>query len=153
MVDNVFDEGGTADFDYKEEGDGISGFVMAGFMLGASIMVLVGAFQITGGLAAILNTDFYQPIRRYSFDFSTTAWGWIHLALGLVTVITGFSLFAQKAWAVKAGIALAGLSAINNFLFIPHAPVWSILILLLDVWVIYVLTRPGIISRDPSPDY
>jgi hypothetical protein len=152
MVDNVFEEGGTADYDYKAEDDGISGFVMAGFIFAASIMVLVGAFQITGGLAAILNTDYYQPIRRYDLDFSTTTWGWIHIGLGLVMVLTGFGLFAQKTWAVKAGIVLAALSAINNFLFIPHAPAWSILILLLDVWVIYVLTRPGIISREPSPD-
>ena len=125
---------------------------MAGFMFGASVMILVGAFQITGGLAAILNTDYYQPIRRYSFDFSTTTWGWIHLGLGLITAITGFSLFAQKSWAVKAGIVLASLSAINNFLFIPHAPAWSIIVILLNVWVIYVLTRPGIVSREPSLD-
>ena len=40
-------------------------------------------------------------------------------------------------------IFLAMLSAIENFFFIPYYPFWSILVIALDVWVIWALTRPG----------
>ena len=37
----------------------------------------------------------------------------------------------------------AMLSAIANFFFIPYYPFWSILIIALNVWVIWAVTRPG----------
>jgi hypothetical protein len=35
------------------------------------------------------------------------------------------------------------LSAVVNFFFIPYFPVWSVLVIALDIWVIWSLTRPG----------
>ena len=37
---------------------------------------------------------------------------------------------------------LAGISAVADFFFIPYYPWWSILVIALDVWVIWALTRP-----------
>ena len=39
-------------------------------------------------------------------------------------------------------IVRAGLSALANFFFIPYYPFWAILVIALDVWVIWSLTRP-----------
>jgi hypothetical protein len=47
------------------------------------------------------------------------------------------------------GIGFAVLSMIANFLFLPYYPVWSLLIIALDVFVIWALcvyTREG--ARD-----
>ena len=71
-----------------------------------------------------------------------TAWGWIHFLLGILLVITGWALFARKLWAAMAAIVLAMLSAIENFFFIPYYPWWALLIIALDVWVIWAVTRP-----------
>ena len=60
-------------------------------------------------------------------------------------VITGFGLFNRSAWAGYTAIFLAMLSAIANFFFIPYYPFWSILVIALDIWVIWALTRPGAI--------
>ena len=38
-------------------------------------------------------------------------------------------------------MTLAVLSAIANFIFIPYYPFWAILIISLDIWVIWALTR------------
>ena len=72
-----------------------------------------------------------------------TACGWIHLLLGIIIVITGFGLFSRQTWAGVTAIFLAMLSAVANFFFIPYYPFWSILIIALDIWVIWALTRPG----------
>jgi hypothetical protein len=34
------------------------------------------------------------------------------------------------------------LSALANFFFIPYYPFWSLLIIALDVWVVWSLSRP-----------
>ena len=43
-------------------------------------------------------------------------------------------------------IVLVMISAIENFFFIPYYPFWSILVIALDVWVIWALTRPDVMD-------
>jgi hypothetical protein len=33
-----------------------------------------------------------------------------------------------------------------NFFFIPYYPLWAIVVIALDVWVIWALTRPGVVE-------
>ena len=106
-------------------------------------MVTIGAFQAIAGLTAILNDDFFVVTRNYTFDLDVTAWGWIHLILGIVIAIAGVCLFAGKTWAAVIAMILAILSAIANFFFIPYYPFWAIVIIALDIWVIWALTRPS----------
>ena len=40
------------------------------------------------------------------------------------------------------------MSAIANFFFIPYYAFWAIVIIALDIWVIWSLTRPGVIHLD-----
>ena len=54
------------------------------------------------------------------------------------------SMFAFLSQAVT-GIFLASMSAVANFFFIPYYPLWAILLIALDIWVIWSLTRPGAI--------
>jgi hypothetical protein len=118
----------------------VSGWAVGGLVFAATVLTLVGVFQIIAGLTAIFDDNFYVVTRNYTFDLDTTAWGWIHLILGLVIVAVGFGLFTRRAWAAVAAIVLAGLSATLNFFFIPYYPFWAILLIALDVWVIWSLT-------------
>jgi uncharacterized membrane protein (DUF106 family) len=77
----------------------------------------------------------------------TTAYGWIHLVIGLAVAGAGFALFGGRKSAAVFAIVLAGVSAIANFFFIPYYPFWSVLIIAIDVWVIWSLTRPGVLDR------
>ena len=79
--------------------------------------------------------------KDYLFEFDATAWAWIHLLFGLLVGFAGYALFAAKTWARVVGVAFATLSAIANFFFIPYYPFWAILIIALDAWVIWSLTR------------
>ena len=124
----------------------VSGWAIGGIAFAATIMVLIGVFQILAGLVAIFNDDFYVVTQNYTFDLDTTAWGWIHLVIGLLLLITGAGLLARQTWAGLAAIFLAMLSAVANFFFIPYYPFWSIVVIALDVWVIWALTRPGAIE-------
>ncbi|HEY7600242.1 MAG TPA: hypothetical protein VH741_09980 [Candidatus Limnocylindrales bacterium] len=119
---------------------------MGGLAFAATIMVLIGVFQSLAGLVALFNDEFYVVARNYTFDLDVSAWGWIHLLIGLAILATGMGLFARKPWAGVAAIMLAMLSALSNFFFIPYYPIWALLVIGLNVWVIWSLTRPGVIE-------
>ena len=70
--------------------------MVGGLAFAASVMVMVGSFSIVAGIAAIFDDGYIVVSRRYAFDLDTTAWGWIHLVLGIAIVVTGFSLFANQ---------------------------------------------------------
>ena len=122
-----------------------SGWAVGGIVFAATMMMLVGTFQVIAGLVAILDDNFFVVSRNYTFNLDTTAWGWIHLILGILIICTGYGLFARATWAGVTAIVLLSLSAIQNFFFIPYYPFWSVVIIALDVWIIWALTRPGAI--------
>jgi hypothetical protein len=127
-------------------GPPVSGWAVGGIAFAATVLTIIGVFQIISGLVAIFDDNFYVVTANYTFDLDTTVWGWIHLLLGILLVVTGFGLFSRSAWAGVTAIMLASLSAILNFFFIPYYPFWSILVIALDIWVIWALTRPGAIE-------
>ncbi len=103
------------------------------------VMTVVGVYAVLLGIAAIVNDDVYVLTPGYVYGFDLTAWGWVHLVFGLVLVITGISVVRGQGWARGVGIALVALNLIANFVFIPYYPVWSLLIVALDVAVIWGL--------------
>ena len=132
-------------YDDRRELPDVSGWAIGGISFAAAMLTLIGAFQFFAGLAAIINDDFFVLTSNYAFDLDTTGWGWIHLILGVLVALAGLALFAGQTWAAIVAAVLAGLSAVVNFFFIPYYPFWSLLIIALDVWVIWALTRPGVI--------
>ena len=115
-----------------------------GFIVFAAVMMIMsGVFQALAGLIAIFENEFYVAARKYLFEFDVTSWGWIHLILGVIVALAGFSLLSGATWARVVGITLAVLSAIANFAFIPYYPIWSLLIIALDVFVIWALAVHG----------
>jgi hypothetical protein len=122
-----------------------------GFTMTAAILMMVGgAIGVFEGLAAILSNSHFYVVNanygfvhaNYVFDTSVTSWGWIHLALGAVMFAAGLFLLADMMWARIAGVVVASFSALANFLFIPYYPVWSLLIIALDVVIIWALLSP-----------
>jgi hypothetical protein len=125
--------------------DDVSGWALGAIAFAASLLTLIGIFQAIVGLVALFNDEFYVVARNYTFDLDVTAWGWIHLLLGIALFVTGLGLFARQTWAGITAIMLAMLSALSNFFFIPYYPIWALVLIGLDIWVIWALTRPGAI--------
>ena len=123
----------------------VSGWAVGGITFAGTMLILIGMFQAIDGIAAIANDEFFLVGQNYTFDLDTSAWGWIHLLLGIGLMIAGWSIFAGKTWAAVVALTLAMLSAVANFFFIPYYPFWAILIIALNCWVIWALTRPGVV--------
>ena len=63
------------------------------------MMFIISGFQIVAGLTAIFNDEFFVVARNYTFDLDVTAWGWIHLLIGVALGATGFGLLSRATWA------------------------------------------------------
>lgn len=111
-----------------------------GVTLFAGVMMIVGgAFQAFEALAAIVNDKYLVVLPNYIYSFDLTAWGWIHLIIGLALVLTGICLLLGQGWAKIVGIIVAGIAALANFTWLPYAPLWAIIVIALDVLVIWAL--------------
>jgi len=115
-----------------------------GFIVFAAVMMMMsGGFQIISGLVALFQDELYLTTPNYLLQFDTTTWGWIHLLLGLLVLFASFAVLGGKIWGRTIGVILAALSALANFAFIPYYPVWSLVVIALDVFVIWALTAHG----------
>ncbi|MFF1543363.1 hypothetical protein [Streptomyces sp. NPDC058291] len=96
------------------------------------------------GVAAVAGDDVYARVGSYVYRFGLTGWGRVHLVLGAATAATGAALLQGMARARGAGVLLAGMSLVAQFLFLPYEPLWSITVMAVDVFVIRSLaTAPG----------
>ncbi|GHB24592.1 MULTISPECIES: DUF7144 family membrane protein [Streptomyces] len=104
-----------------------------------AMMIFGGVMAIFQGIAAIAEDDVFVVTRNYAYNFNLTSWGWIHLALGVLVVLAGAALFRGAMWARVIGIGLAGLSMIANFMWLPYQPVWAVVLIAVDAFVIWAL--------------
>ncbi|MEE1757198.1 DUF7144 family membrane protein [Streptomyces sp. SP18CS02] len=108
-------------------------------VFGAVMLMIAGVLGIMRGLAAIVEDDVFLTTENYIFEFDLTGWGWIHLVLGALAVIVSVGLFRTSTWARVAGVGIAGLVIIANFLSLPYYPVWSVVMIALSGFIIWAL--------------
>ncbi|WP_031090151.1 DUF7144 family membrane protein [Streptomyces sp. NRRL WC-3549] len=121
----------------------------AGGTMFAGVLLLVdGILDVFKGIAGIASDDVYARISNYTFKFDVTTWGWIHLGLGVVLILIGLGILTGAAWARVLGVVLAALNIVANFIWLPYQPVWAIVSIAIDTFVIWALcaarTKPVI---------
>ncbi|MGW1001117.1 DUF7144 family membrane protein [Streptomyces sp. NPDC002520] len=116
------------------------GDLAAGGTVFAGVLMLVnGILAVLQGISALASDDVYARIDTYSYKINLTGWGWILIVLGVIAVITGAGILKGAEWARAVGIVLASLSLIAQFLFLPYAPFWSLIMIAIDFFVIWSL--------------
>ena len=120
-----------------------TGLAVGLVLFAAMMMFLVGVFEAFTGLVAIFNDEFYVATQEYLFKFDQTTWGWVHLILGLVVAGAGLGLLSGRTWARGVAIVLDLISAIVTFGFIPYYPLWALIIIALDIFVIWAIAAHG----------
>lgn len=130
----------TAAARYAGEPSGWAGWVV----FAAVMMMVLGTFQAIEGLVALFNKGFYlvKP-SGLVVNVNYSVWGWTHLLLGAVAVVAGMGLMVGNIAARAVGVAVALLSAIANLAFMSAYPIWSTMLVALDVIVIYAIIVHG----------
>lgn len=107
---------------------------------GAAAVLLVSAVAtILLGISTLAHDRTVVAGPDYSYEFSDTAWGWIHIIVGILVGVVAFGLFWSATWARVAAIIIASLSIVIQFLWLPHYPVWAIVVIALDIFVIWAV--------------
>ena len=129
----------------------VTGWV--GWVLFAGIIMLTGGFfNIIQGFVALVRDDFYLVGSSglvLSLDY--TAWGWVLLLSGALFLFAGYGVMVGQTWARVTGVILAVVNAVMNMVVMPAYPLWSIMVITLDVFIIFALVVHGREAKQINP--
>jgi hypothetical protein len=120
---------------HRTEGHGLVVFASV-------LLVVIGCFNLIYGIAAVANSHVFTANAHYVFG-SLNSWGWITLIIGVLQLLAAAGVVAGKQLARWFGVAVLGLSAIDQMFFIPAYPFWSLMIIAVDVVALYGLCAHG----------
>jgi hypothetical protein len=120
----------------------------AGRLLAGTLMIISGLYSFLVGLAVIIRKHFFVASTNYEFHWNISGWGWTELIIGIVVFAVGVGVLLGMFWARVVGVILAVLSAAANFMFLPYYPVWALLVIAVDVFIIWALVVSG--RRQPA---
>lgn len=115
------------------------GWAAGGVTFAGVLMLMNGVIAVLQGISALAKDDVYARLGDYVYKINLTGWGVILLCLGVVLGVTGFGVLKGATWARVSGIVLASLNVILQFAFLPYEPVWSVIVIAIDVFVIWAL--------------
>jgi hypothetical protein len=105
-----------------------------------TVLVILGFLNFFWGLAAILEGENLIVGGQGVIIVDLTAWGWAALILGAIQVLVGTGLLAAQEWARWTGVFFAALAAIAQIGIVTAFPIWSLIVVILAITVIYQLT-------------
>ncbi len=122
-----------------------NGWATGGVVFAGVLMLVNGILAIFQGISALAEDDVWANLGDYVYKINLTGWGVILIVLGAVVALTGGGILKGAAWARMTGIFLASLHMVAQFLFLPYSPVWSIVMIAVNVFVIWALAvyRPA----------
>lgn len=119
-----------------------SGAAVGWIMFAGVVMVISGGFSMLQGLAMLVNDDKFGG-SDILFEQDATAWGWVHLLVGLVVFLAGIGVYSGNVFARTIGVLAALASLFATFLSASIAPLWAIFIIAVDLSVVWALTAHG----------
>jgi len=118
----------------------------------AVMLILIGTLHVFEGIAALLNgTYFHARGSDLLVHMDLTAWGWVHIGVGILLLITAVGVFGGWVWARALATVVALISAVLNLTFLAAQPVWSATMIVLCIVVVLALTVHGGEIRPGSP--
>ena len=107
------------------------------------LLILQGFFASIVGFVALFQPEVYVVGANNILAIDLNAWGWYHLAIGLLILLAGLSVLKGNMYGRIVGIVLAVVYACANLVFIPYQPIWSVILIVVSVCIIYALLVHG----------
>jgi hypothetical protein len=106
------------------------------------LLLTVGFFNLIEGIAAIARSHVFVANAHYVIG-DLRAWGWVTLILGALQILAALGILAGNQAARWLAVAVIGLSAIGQMLFLPAYPFWALMIIAVDVVALWGLCAYG----------
>ena len=122
---------------HYEEGRG------RGLILFASVVLaVVGFFNLIYGIAAVANSHVFVANAHYVWG-NLRWWGWATLIFGALQLLAAGGIITGNQLARWFGVAVVGISAIDQMFFLAAYPFWSLMIIAVDIVALYALCVYG----------
>jgi hypothetical protein len=113
----------------------------AGWIAFAGTMLLViSSINIFQGFVALIDDERVVATPDKFVLVDVTSWGWTLLLSGVVMLGIGIGLLLGMTWARFAGIVVVALHAVSQVAWFGAYPIWAILMITLDTFVLFALT-------------
>jgi hypothetical protein len=112
------------------------------------MLIMLGTFNVIQGFAAVFTDDVFIPTEAGAIVLDVTGWGWVHLIVGLLAILAGLGLFSGATWARVFAVIVVMINAVAQLASLNFHPVWSIIVITLDVLVIWALIVHGSETRE-----
>ena len=123
----------------QEEVTGWVGWV--GFA--ATMLLIVGAIHIIAGFAALFKDDIYLSTQNALWVMDYSQWGWIHIFGGILAVLAAGSLAQGNMYGRVIATLVAIGSLLTNIVFLSIYPLWSLIMIVISILVIWAVTVHG----------
>jgi hypothetical protein len=103
---------------------------------GAILMMVVGVFKFISGIVGLFRDQWliFGYNGYFLVDITGLAVWW--LIVGVILVLGGMAAAAGRTWGRVVGVIALGLAAISELFMIPVHPIWSVLLIVLYVFVL-----------------
>jgi hypothetical protein len=108
-------------------------------MFAAVLFLILGVFNVLDGIVALAKDDHF--VTNLIVVNNLAFWGVVMLVIGGLQLVASMQLFSGRGQVL--GIFLLSLNLFAQLLFLPAYPVWSIIVMVIDVMAIYGLTVYG----------
>lgn len=107
--------------------------------LGGVMLLVIGGMGVVYAVVAIVNHEWAVWANRSVLLLTTSQWGWVHLGLGGVLAFAGLGVLGGTETGRRIGVVVTALAMLVSFLALPAYPLWSLVMLTLEVLVLYCL--------------
>lgn len=107
--------------------------------VGGVVLLVTALLAVLQGITALGQDEPLSDDVDYSYALDLTAWGWIHLVVGVLAAVVAVGVLTGATWGLVTGLIVAGSSMLANFAFLPVYPLWAIVVIGFDVLVVWAL--------------
>jgi len=116
----------------------------------ALLMMIIGAIDFFEGLIAVIRGQYFVVHGDQLIVFDTTTCGWITMILGIILVLVGLGLAGGAGWARWVSIFIIAFNLIEQLGWLGNSqyPLWTLLVVALQILVLFALTARWSESMD-----
>ena len=112
-------------------------------MFAAIVLGVAGIMRLFDGLWAIRADAQVPELDDQILGDELSTYGWVYVIVGLILLYAAFTVYNRSQMARWIGIIAAALLSVSATLWLPFAPVWALVYIMIGFFVIYGLAMYG----------
>lgn len=105
-----------------------------------TLLVVIGAVNVVQGLTAFLTPYFFLAPESRLLLLEYEGWGLLFGVWGVLMIAAGAAVLTGRTWARVLGVLLASVNALAQLAFLIAMPLWSAIVIAIDILIVFGLT-------------